>query len=182
MARKKFVKKPKLDTENINERIRALEVRLVGENLGDTEGGVMFTRKALAIAEDLGLDLVEISPKANPPVVKIVDYSKFIYEKKRALKNNVKTKSVLKEIRLSPFIGDADYHRKVKQAREFLERGDKVKLTAQVGGRNFNDLVDKVTTLALKLVLELDDISDVETIPKFSGRRMVSILKPSKKK
>ena len=179
MAKKKFVRKPRIDTENINQRIRAVEVRLVGDNV---ESGVMFTRKALALADELELDLVEISPNATPPVCKIMDYSKFLYEKKKKLKHNTKPTTVIKEVRLSPFIGDADYQRKIKQAREFLLKGNKVKLTGQVGGRGFEDKADKVVALALKLVLELVDVGDVESVPKFSGRRMVGIIKPNKKK
>ena len=179
MAKKKFVKKPRIDTENINQRIRAVEVRLVGDNV---DNGVMFTRKALALADELELDLVEISPNATPPVCKIMDYSKFLYEKKKKLKSNTKATTVIKEVRLSPFIGDADYQRKIKQAREFLLKGHKVKLTGQVSGRGFEDKADKVVALALKLVLDLTDVGLVESVPKFSGRRMVGIIKPGKKK
>lgn len=177
--KKKVFKQPRIDTERINGRIRGSEIRLIAEGL-ETE--VVSLAHGLSVADEQGLDLVEISPNANPSVCKVMDYSKFIYEKKKKLKENKKNKSELKEIQFSPFIGDADYDRKVKQARKFLEKGDKVKVTSLVGGRGMEDKQDKVIKRVLEMILSLDDIAGVESVPKFSGRRMVGILKPISKK
>jgi len=160
----------------INERIRVPEVRLVGDNV---EQGIYPTAKALQIARDLELDLVEISPAANPPVAKAIDYKKFLYEKKKKekeMKANAK-QSEVKEIRFTPGTDDHDFDFKSKHAQKFLEEGNKVKCYVQFKGRAIV-FKDRGEVLLLKFAERLAEYGALESMPKMEGRRMIAIFTP----
>ena len=156
------------------------EVRLVGENI---EGGVYPTRKALEIAEELELDLVEISPNATPPVCKVIDYKKFLYEqKKREKEMKAKaTKVVIKEIRFGPQTDDHDYEFKKKHGEKFLKEGSKVKAYVFFKGRSII-YKDQGEILLLRLATDLEEFGKVEQMPKLEGKRMTMFLAPLPKK
>ena len=156
------------------------EVRLVGENI---EAGVYPTRKALEIAEELELDLVEISPNATPPVCKVIDYKKFLYEqKKRDKEMKAKaTKVVIKEIRFGPQTDDHDYEFKKKHGEKFLKEGSKVKAYVFFKGRSII-YKDQGEILLLRLATDLEDYGKVEQMPKLEGKRMTMFLAPLPKK
>ena len=156
------------------------EVRLVGENI---EGGVYPTRKALELAEELELDLVEISPNATPPVCKVIDYKKFLYEqKKRDKEMKAKaTKVVIKEIRFGPQTDDHDYEFKKKHGEKFLKEGSKVKAYVFFKGRSII-YKDQGEILLLRLATDLEDYGKVEQMPKLEGKRMTMFLAPLPKK
>ncbi len=135
------------------------------------------------MAEDLGLDLVEISPNANPPVCKIIDYKKFLYEKKKKEKE-AKAKSVkvsVKEIRLGPNTDDHDFNFKLRHAQNFLQDGNKVKVEVYFKGRSII-YKDKGEIIMLRFAQELEDYGIVEKMPKLEGKRMLMIIAPKKKK
>ena len=156
------------------------EVRLVGENI---EGGVYPTQKALEIAEEQELDLVEISPNATPPVCKVIDYKKFLYEqKKREKEMKAKaTKVVIKEIRFGPQTDDHDYEFKKKHGEKFLKEGSKVKAYVFFKGRSII-YKDQGEILLLRLATDLEDYGKVEQMPKLEGKRMTMFLAPLPKK
>lgn len=156
------------------------EVRLVGENI---EAGVYPTRKALEIAEEQELDLVEISPNATPPVCKVIDYKKFLYEqKKRDKEMKAKaTKVVIKEIRFGPQTDDHDYEFKKKHGEKFLKEGSKVKAYVFFKGRSII-YKDQGEILLLRLATDLEDYGKVEQMPKLEGKRMTMFLAPLPKK
>jgi translation initiation factor IF-3 len=162
--------------------IRVPEVRLVGDNV---EVGVYPTQKALQIAQELGLDLVEISPQAVPPVCKAIDYNKFLYEKKKKekeMKANAK-QSEVKEIRFTPGTDDHDFDFKAKHAEKFLKEGNKVKCYVQFRGRAIM-FQDRGEVLLLKFAERLAEVGALESMPKMEGKRMIAIFAPkaSKKK
>jgi len=165
-----------------NSMIRVPQVRLVGDNV---EVGVYSIQDALRLAQDLGLDLVEISPTADPPVCKIIDYNKFLYEKKRKEKEmKAKSKaSEVKEIRFTPNTDDHDFDFKAKHAEKFLKEGDKVKAYVQFKGRAIQ-FKERGELLLLKFAERLNDIGVLEGMPKMEGKRMLAIWapKPQKKK
>ncbi|WP_258104931.1 translation initiation factor IF-3 [Marinoscillum sp. MHG1-6] len=167
----------------VNERITAREVRVVGENV---DVDVYPTNKALTMAKEQGLDLVEISPNADPPVCKIIDYSKFKYEQKKKQKE-IKAKAqktVIKEIRFGPNTDDHDFNFKLNHARKFLEEGAKVKAYVHFVGRSIV-FKDRGEILLLKFAQALEELGKVELLPKLEGKRMSIILAPkstSKKK
>ncbi|QLE03058.1 translation initiation factor IF-3 [Galbibacter sp. BG1] len=163
-----------------NKEIRVPEVRLVGDNV---EMDVYPTKVALAKAEELGLDLVEISPNAKPPVCKVMDYKKFLYEQKKrekAMKAKA-SKVVVKEIRFGPNTDDHDYEFKKKHAEKFLKEGAKLKAYVFFKGRSIV-YKDKGEILLLKLASELEDIGKVEQMPKLEGKRMTMFIAPKKTK
>ncbi len=175
----------------INEQIRIPQVRLVGENMDDISevagrkidaGEIHQTRTARQWAIDLGLDLVEISPKADPPVVRIIDYNKFLYEKKKREKElKAKTsKTVIKEIRFGPNTDDHDFEFKLRHAQRFLEEGSKVKAYVMFRGRSIV-FKDRGELLLLRFLKELDEFGAAELLPKMEGRRMTVIISPKKK-
>ena len=151
-------------------------MRLVGENV---EGGVYPTRKALEIANELELDLVEISPNATPPVCKVIDYKKFLYEqKKRDKELKAKaTKVVIKEIRFGPQTDDHDYEFKKKHGEKFLKEGSKVKAYVFFKGRSII-YKDQGEILLLRLATDLEEYGKVEQMPKLEGKRMTMFLAP----
>jgi len=155
-------------------------VRLVGDNV---EVGVYPTKKALALAEEQELDLVEISPKAVPPVCKIMDYKKFLYEQKKrdkALKTKA-TKVTIKEIRFGPNTDEHDYEFKKKHAIKFLSEGAKLKAYVFFKGRSII-YKDQGQILLLRLAQELEEYGKVEQMPKLEGKRMIMFIAPKKTK
>ncbi|CAN5250254.1 translation initiation factor IF-3 [soil metagenome] len=164
----------------LNRDIRVPNIRLVGENV---EPGIFETRKALQMAEELGLDLVEISPKADPPVCRIVDYKKFLYEKKKKEKE-IKakaTKTVIKEVRFTPNTDDHDFEFKTKHAENFLKEGAKVKAYVQFKGRGIL-FQERGELMLLKFAERLAELGVLEQMPKLEGRRMIAFLAPKPKK
>ncbi len=150
----------------------------------DDDGAeVLAIADALAKADEAGLDLVEISPNAKPPVVKILDYKKFIYEQKKKKKEmqSKATKVVVKEIRFGPNTDEHDFNFKLNHARKFLEEGAKLKAFVFFKGRTIV-FKERGEILLLKLAQELADIGDVESLPKMEGKRMIMFLAPKKKK
>ncbi|WP_421825136.1 translation initiation factor IF-3 [Fulvitalea axinellae] len=162
----------------VNGRITAREVRVVGEGI---EQGVYPLREALRLADDQGLDLVEISAKAVPPVCRIVEYSKFKYEQKKKQKE-IKAKAqktVLKEIRFGPNTDDHDFNFKLKHAKNFLEDGCKVKAYVHFVGRTIV-FKERGEILLLKFAQALEDHAKVDQLPKLEGKRMIIMLSPKK--
>jgi len=156
------------------------QVRLVGENI---EAGIYDTKEALGFAKEQGLDLVEISPKAVPPVCRIIDYSKFKYEQKKKQKE-IKAKShktVLKEIRFSPNTDEHDFNFKLKHAESFLEEGNKVKAYVHFVGRSIV-FKERGEILLLKFADALEEHAKVEQLPQLEGKRMFIMLSPKPKK
>lgn len=194
IKRRKFNNQKKEDLRNkfrINERIRVPEIRLVGDNLDEVSEvagykvtpDIYNTKLALHWANELGKDLVEISPKAIPPVCKIIDYSKFIYQQKKKqkeLKDNT-AKTVVKEIRFGPNTDDHDFNFKLNHAKKFLEEGNKVKAYVFFKGRTII-FKDRGELLLLRFIKELADHGAVENLPKLEGKKMTVIISPKKKK
>jgi translation initiation factor IF-3 len=162
----------------INEQIRVREVRIVGE---DIESTVMPTRQALQLAEEKGVDLVEISPNAQPPVCRLIEYSKFIYQQKKKQKE-MKAKQVkieLKEIRFGPQTAEADYNFKLKHAVEFLNDGNKVKAYVFFKGRSIV-FKEQGEVLLLRFANDLEELAKVESMPSLEGKKMFLTLAPKK--
>jgi translation initiation factor IF-3 len=161
----------------INNEIRAKSVRLVGDNIENQ--GVFAISDALKLADDLELDLVEISPLADPPVCKIIDYQKFLYQQKKKQKEiKAKTaKIVIKEIRFGPNTDDHDYNFKLKHAQGFLQDGAKVKAFVFFKGRSIL-YKEQGEILLLRFAQDLENIGKVEQLPKLEGKRMSILLNP----
>ena len=154
-------------------------MRLVGDNI---EVGIYTTKEALGFAEEQELDLVEISPKADPPVCKVMDYKKFLYEQKKrekALKSKA-TKVIVKEIRFGPQTDDHDYEFKKKHAEKFLKDGAKLKAFVFFKGRSIV-FKEQGQILLLKLAQDLEEFGKVEQMPKLEGKRMIMFISPKKK-
>jgi len=174
----------------INDLIRVPEVRLVGDNLeavSETAGrevttDVYETKVVKKWAYAMELDLVEISPKAKPPVVKIIDYRKFLYDQKKKQKEikSKAVKTVVKEIRFGPNTDDHDFDFKTKHAQRFLEEGAKVKAYVQFRGRTIV-FKERGELLLLRFLKELEDFGAAEALPRMEGRRMTVIVQPKKK-
>jgi translation initiation factor IF-3 len=166
---------PSRDGPRVNREIRAQRVRLINE-LGEMVG-VLDVREAEEMAMEAGLDLIEISPNADPPVCKIGDYGKYKYEAQKKANEARKKQKVIevKEIKLRPGIDDHDYDVKMRQMRGFLEEGDKVKVTLRFRGREMahQDLGVKVLE---RVRDELADLSKIEQFPRLEGRQMVMVL------
>lgn len=172
--------KKKEAEHNINQFIKAPQVRLVGENV---EQGIYPLSEALAIAEEQELDLVEISPNANPPVCRVIDYNKFIYEQKKKLKEikaNAK-QTVIKEIRFGPNTNEHDFQFKLKHAINFLENGEKVRAYVHFKGRAIV-YKEQGEILLLRFAQALEEYGKVEQLPKLEGKRMFLIVGPKAKK
>ncbi len=164
----------------MNEKILAREIRLVGDNV---KVGVYSVNEALELAKQQGLDLVEISPKADPPVCKIIDYSKFKYEQKKKQKE-IKAKAqktVVKEIRFGPNTDDHDFNFKVKHALNFLNDGAKVKAYVHFVGRTIV-FKERGEILLLKFAQATEEVGKVEQMPRLEGKRMSVIVTPKVKK
>ncbi len=170
----------KVREHRLNEEIDAPEVRVVGE---DIEAGVYPVSKAIEMARAKEVDLVEISPAAVPPVCRIIDYNKFLYEKKKKDKEQkAKSKqSELKEIRFTPNTDDHDFDFKSKHADKFLSEGDKVKCYVQFRGRSIM-FQERGELMLLKFAERLAEVGTLESMPKMEGRRMIAIFVPKKKK
>lgn len=169
------------DGPRINEEIRAAQVRVVGDNV--PEQGIYSLADALKMAADQELDLVEISPNAEPPVCKIIDYQKFLYQQKKKakeMKANA-SKVVIKEIRFGPQTDEHDFQFKLKHAKEFLADGSKVKAYVFFKGRSilFSEQGEK---LLLRFAVELEDCGKAEQMPRLEGKRMIMMIAPNKKK
>ncbi len=173
----------------INNNIRIPDIRLVGDNMEEISEvagrqigpDIYNTREALSWADKLDLDLVEISPKAEPPVCKIIDYQKFLYNRKKKQKElKAKTqKTVIKEIRFGPNTDDHDFDFKLRHAKKFLEEGSKVKAYVQFRGRSIV-FKERGELLLLKFIKELEGLGAVENLPKLEGRRMNVMISPVK--
>lgn len=164
----------------INDKIKGLkEVRLVGDNV---ETGVYSFDEAMKIADNLELDLVEISPTAVPPVCKIIDYQKFLYQQKKREKEKKanSAKVVIKEIRFGPQTDDHDFNFKLKHAQEFLKEGNKVKAYVFFKGRSIL-FKEQGETLLARFAQELEDLGKPEQLPQLEGKRMIITLSPKKK-
>ncbi|MBP5183544.1 MAG: translation initiation factor IF-3 [Lachnospiraceae bacterium] len=164
----------------INEQIRDKEVRLIGEN--GEQLGIVSSREAYRLAQEAGLDLVKIAPKAEPPVCRIIDYNKYRYEqtrKAKEAKKNQKT-SELKEIRLSPNIDDNDLNTKANAARKFLSKGDKVKVTLRFRGREMAHL-DRGKEILDSFFSMVEDVAALDKPTKMEGRSMMMFLAEKKK-
>ncbi len=165
---------------NINEFIKAPQVRLVGDNI---EQGIYPLSEARAIADEQELDLVEISPNADPPVCRVIDYNKFIYEQKKKLKEikaNAK-QTVIKEIRFGPNTNEHDFQFKLKHAIGFLESGEKVRAYVHFKGRAIV-YKEQGEILLLRFAQALEEVGKVEQLPKLEGKRMFLIVGPKAKK
>ena len=162
----------------INEQIRAREVRIVGD---DVESQVIPTRDALRLAQQKNVDLVEISPNAEPPVCRLIDYSKFLYQQKKRQKE-LKAKQVkieVKEIRFGPQTDEHDYNFKLKHAKEFLSEGDKVKAYVFFRGRSIL-FKEQGEVLLLRFANDLEEYGKVEQMPVLEGKRMILFIAPKK--
>lgn len=177
--RRVFVPKKKETEHRLNRDIRVPEVRLVGENI---EQGVYKTDEAIRIAQELELDLVEISPNAVPPVCRIVDYNKFLYDKKKKEKEikAKQKKTEVKEIRFTPNTDDHDLDFKQKHAQKFLQEGSKVKIYVQFKGRAIQ-FKDRGELLLLQFAEALKDYGMLEAMPNLEGKKMIAYIAPKKK-
>ncbi len=173
-------KKEQQQEHKTNHMIRVPKVRLVGDNV---EIGIYDTMVAQKLAQDQGLDLVEISPQADPPVCKIIDYNKFLYEKKKKEKEmKAKSKvSEVKEIRFTPNTDDHDFDFKSKHAENFLKDGNKVKAYVQFKGRAIM-FKERGELLLLKFAERLVSVGTLESMPKLEGKRMFAIFAPKSQK
>ncbi|MEA5129373.1 MAG: translation initiation factor IF-3 [Proteiniphilum sp.] len=172
------MRKDSKEQHRINERIRVPEVRLVGDNVQE---GIYPTREALKIAEQQELDLVEIAPTAKPPVCRVIDYQKFVYQQKKKLKEQ-KAKSIkvtVKEIRFGPQTDDHDYNFKLKHAMNFLSEGSKVKAFVFFKGRSIL-FKEQGEVLLLRFANDLEEYAKVEYMPIMEGKRMSIMLSPKK--
>ena len=168
----------KKDEYRVNRQITAREVRIVGD---DIESSVVPLQKAIEIAEEKGVDLVEISPTATPPVCRLIDYSKFLYQQKKRQKE-IKAKQVkisVKEIRFGPQTDDHDYDFKLKHAREFLTSGNKVKAYVFFKGRSIV-FKEQGEVLLLRFATDLEEVGKVESMPELMGKRMTMFIAPKK--
>tara|TARA_B100001029_G_scaffold44500_1_gene34998 strand:+ start:226 stop:771 length:546 start_codon:yes stop_codon:yes gene_type:complete len=173
-----YNRKPKFQGPKTNERIRSLDVQVInssGENLG-----ILPIKKAIEVAKNDGLDLIEISPNANPPVCKIMDIGKYKYDMQKKASKAKKNQriSVLKELKLRPGTEIHDYNFKIKNAKKFLAKGDKVKFTVKFKGREMQH-VQLGKDLMERIIADTKDIGQVEVNPKFEGRQMIMIIQPN---
>ena len=173
-----FQKRSKPQGPKANERIRALDVQVIGSDGGNL--GTIPLKKAIELAKQEGLDLIEISPNANPPVCKIMDMGKYKYDlQKKANQAKKKQKTVsLKEIKLRPGTETHDYNFKIKNAKKFLAKGDKVKFTVRFKGREMQH-INLGKDLMNRIIEDTKDIGKVEVSPKFEGRQMIMIIHPN---
>ena len=173
-----FQRRSKPQGPKANERIKALDVQVIGSEGNNL--GVMQLKQAIQMAKDEGLDLIEISPNANPPVCKIMDMGKYKYDlQKKANQAKKKQKIVsLKEIKLRPGTEIHDYNFKIKNAKKFISKGDKVKFTVKFKGREMQH-VELGKDLMNRIIEDTKDIGKVETHPKFEGRQMIMIIQPN---
>lgn len=174
-----FVPHDREPEHQINDAIRAREVRLVGDNIGESR--VVSLQEALRVAESLEMDLVQIVPDADPPVCRVVDYQKFLYQQRRRQKEQKANaqKIVVKEIRFGPNTDDHDYGFKLKHAMSFLEDGAKVKAQVYFKGRSIV-FKDQGEMLLLRFAKDLEEYAKVDQLPQLDGKRMTMFLSPVK--
>ena len=173
-----IIAKNKQDKYNVNHKIKALEIRLIDEN--NEQRGIVSKEKALQLADDVGLDLVEISPNSKPPVCKILDFGKFRYEIEKQQKLNKKKQHIIhvKEIRLRPNTGQHDLITKINRGQSFLLNGDKLKVTVMFRGREMSNRKEHAYDLLNNVIEILKDISVVDKPADLQGRRLSIILSP----
>ncbi|MBN2273814.1 MAG: translation initiation factor IF-3 [Bacteroidales bacterium] len=178
---KRFARKEDLPQFAVNYQIKAPVVRVVGENVNNP--GIFPVKEALRMADEMELDLVEISPNANPPVCKIIDYQKFLYQQKKKQKElkAKTTKIVVKEIRFGPYTDDHDYNFKLRHAQKFLQEGAKVKAYVYFKGRSIVYNEDGEAILQ-RFANDLEELGKVEQLPKLEGKRMIMLIAPVPKK
>ncbi len=171
----------KVQRANINEEIEAPQVRLIDQE-GESKG-VVSIAEAIAAAEEANLDLVEISPGAEPPVCKVMDYGKYVFEQKKAKAAAKKKQTVVhvKEIKFRPGTDIGDYKIKLRKLTEFLEEGDKTKITVRFRGREMAHR-ELGMDLMKRIQKDLEEFGDVESFPKLEGRQMTMVIAPKKKK
>ena len=172
-----FQRRSKPQGPKANERIRALDVQVIGSD--GSNQGVMPLNKAIELAKQEGLDLIEISPNANPPVCKIMDMGKYKYDlqKKANLAKKKQKIIALKEIKMRPVTETHDYEFKVKNAKKFIAKGDKVKFTIRFKGRELQHS-HLGSELMTKIKEDMKDIGKVELDPKFDGKQMIMVIQP----
>jgi len=158
-----------------NDRIRAAEVRVIGPE--GTNIGVMAPRKALELAKKVGLDLIEVSPSARPPVCRILDFGKFLYEESKKAKDTKQTSTKLKEVKFRVAIGEHDFVTKLRRAESFLDHGNKVKLTLQFRGRE-NEHRELGFERVKRAAKELEGVASADSDPRLVGRQVTQILSP----
>ena len=173
-----FQRRTKFEGPRTNHRIRSLEVQVIssnGENLG-----VLPIKKAIEAAKNEGLDLIEISPKANPPVCKIMDMGKYKYDMQKKASKAKKNQKIasLKELKLRPGTETHDYNFKIKNAKKFLAKGDKVKFTVKFKGREMQH-VQLGKNLMDRIIKDIQEVGKVEVMPKFEGKQMIMIVQPN---
>ncbi|MGX0877364.1 translation initiation factor IF-3 [Roseovarius sp. MBR-154] len=181
IARRPHNAPPTRDTgPRINDRIRADEIRLIGAD--GENAGVVTPRRALEMAEEVGLDLVEISPNANPPVCKIMDYGKYKYEQQKRESEARKKQKIIevKEVKFRPGTDTHDYQVKMRNVLKFLEGGDKVKITLRFRGREMAHQ-DLGRNLLERIAEDVKDVGRIENMPKMEGRQMIMIIGPGAK-
>ena len=172
-----FQRRSKPQGPRVNEKIRALDVQVIG-SAGDNLG-VLTLKKAIEIAKDESLDLIEISPKANPPVCKIMDIGKYKYDlqKKASLAKKKQKVVSLKELKLRPGTEIHDYNFKLKNAKKFLVKGDKVKFTVKFKGREMQH-IQLGKDLMNRIIEDTKEVGKIETHPKFEGKQMIMVIQP----
>ena len=175
-------RRPQQENPNrINDEITAPQVRVVGDNVPEAQ--VLPIREALRLADEMELDLIEISPKADPPVCRIADYQKFLYQLKRKAKEIKanQTKVVIKEIRFGPQTDDHDYNFKLKHAQEFLKEGNKVKAYVFFRGRSIV-FKEQGELLLARFAADLEEFGKADNVPNLEGKRMIMFLSPKSQK
>ena len=172
-----FQRRSKPKGPRANERIRALDVQVIGSEGGNL--GVMPLKKAIELAKQEGLDLIEISPNANPPVCKIMDMGKYKYDlqKKASLAKKKQKVVSLKELKLRPGTEIHDYNFKLKNAKKFLVKGDKVKFTVKFKGREMQH-IQLGKDLMNRIIEDTKEVGKIETHPKFEGKQMIMVIQP----
>ncbi len=172
-----FQKRTKPQGPRVNEKIRALDVQVIGSDGNNL--GVLTLKKAIELAKDESLDLIEISPNANPPVCKIMDIGKYKYDlqKKASLAKKKQKVVSLKELKLRPGTEIHDYNFKLKNAKKFLTKGDKVKFTVKFKGREMQH-IQLGKDLMNRIIEDTKEVGKIETHPKFEGRQMIMVIQP----
>ncbi len=172
-----FQKRSKPQGPRVNEKIRALDVQVIGSEGNNL--GVLTLKKAIEIAKDESLDLIEISPNANPPVCKIMDIGKYKYDlqKKASLAKKKQKVVSLKELKLRPGTEIHDYNFKLKNAKKFLVKGDKVKFTVKFKGREMQH-IQLGKDLMNRIIEDTKEVGKIETHPKFEGKQMIMVIQP----
>ena len=172
-----FQRRSKPQGPRVNEKIRALDVQVIGSDGNNL--GVLTLKKAIEIAKDESLDLIEISPNTNPPVCKIMDISKYKYDlqKKASLAKKKQKVVSLKELKMRPGTEIHDYNFKLKNAKKFLVKGDKVKFTVKFKGREMQH-IQLGKDLMNRIIEDSKEVGKIETHPKFEGRQMIMVIQP----